>query len=64
MPKIIIMSELQSRTLSELHALYRKIHENLVRSEPDSVERRNALASLENISRAINTRRLVKPYPV
>ena len=57
MSQIITAHELENRSLGELEALYRKVFDELVRSEPDSAERRNALASLENISRVLNKRR-------
>jgi hypothetical protein len=44
--------ELQQRSESELAALFCAASEGLVRSERGSPERRNALASLENISLA------------
>jgi hypothetical protein len=48
--------ELQQRSESELAALFCAVSEGLVRSERGSPERRNALASLENISLARATR--------
>jgi hypothetical protein len=56
MCRLITAFELQTRTTDELSALFRKVSEELVRSEPGSPERRNALGSLENIERAINAR--------
>ncbi|MBK8174836.1 MAG: hypothetical protein IPK66_06070 [Rhodospirillales bacterium] len=53
MSQIITAAELQNRTLSDLQTLYRKAQEELTRSPRGSADRRNALASLENISRAI-----------
>jgi hypothetical protein len=50
--KLISSHELQQRTESELSALFRTVSEGLVRTSRGSPERRNALASLENISRA------------
>jgi len=49
--KLISNHELQKRSESELSILFRKVSEGLVRSSRGSPERRNALASLENISR-------------
>jgi hypothetical protein len=49
--KLISNHELQQRSESELSALFRKVSEGLVRTRRGSPERRNALASLENISR-------------
>ena len=53
MSRLIVSSELQRLTLTELWALHARIHEDLVRSSPGSTDRHNALASLENICRAI-----------
>ena len=61
MSKIITISELQRRSLQELHGLQREMHAQLARSEPGSAERRNALANLENIGRAISLRHAAGP---
>lgn len=53
MSKLITANELACKCIPELRALYRATHDALVRSDPNSPERRLALASLENISRAI-----------
>ena len=50
--KLVTTYELQKRSDSELSALFRAVSQGLVRTERGSPERRNALASLENISRA------------
>jgi len=50
--KLISNYELQKRSDSELSALFRTVSQGLVRTMRESPERRNALASLENISRA------------
>jgi hypothetical protein len=50
--KLFSNHELQHRSESELSALFRTVSEGLVRTSRGSPERRNALASLENISRA------------
>lgn len=54
--KLITRYDLASKSECELHGLYRMAFNNLVRSARESAERRNALASLENISREINQR--------
>lgn len=54
--KLITRSELASLNLDELTALYRETFNALVRSERSSHERRNALASLENIEREMRAR--------
>lgn len=51
--KLITGFELSARSIPELHVLYRDIFNALVMSAPDSAERRNALASLENIQTEI-----------
>ena len=50
--KLICNHELQKHTASELSALFCAVSKGLVRTKRGSPERRNALASLENISRA------------
>jgi hypothetical protein len=50
--KLISNHELQKRSDSELSALFCTVSQGLVRTRRESPERRNALASLENISRA------------
>jgi len=57
MRKIITPSELHHHSESELSALFRKVSQELTGTEPGSAERRNALASLENIQRARASRR-------
>ncbi|MBK9948619.1 MAG: hypothetical protein IPP12_15730 [Nitrospira sp.] len=53
---IITHHELASKSVFELRGLYRKVFNALVQSVPQSAQRRNALASLENISRELNQR--------
>jgi len=53
MTKIITCAELRCRRLEELRALFRSLEAELARTAPDSPERTTALASLENVSRAI-----------
>jgi hypothetical protein len=50
--KLISNHELHERSESELSALFRTVSEELVRTRRGSPERRNALASLDNISLA------------
>ena len=54
--KLITRNDLASKSVVELHGLYYKAFNALVQSTSESAERRNALASLENISREINQR--------
>lgn len=60
MSKVITMSELQYLPPGELAAMQRQIRDALTRSAAGSAERRNALASLENINRVLNMRRALK----
>jgi len=54
--KLFINHELQKQSESELSALFCTVSKGLVRTLRGSHERRNALASLENISRAREAR--------
>ena len=54
--RLISNQELQKRSESELSALFCMVSRGLIRTEKGSPERRNALASLENISRARSVR--------
>lgn len=56
MCKIMTSLDLDRRRDSELSALFRKVSQELVESEPNTVKRRTALANLENISRAMASR--------
>ena len=64
MSKIILASELEGRSLSELWSLYATVERELTQSALGSAQRRNALASLENIRRAINASGLHSNGPV
>ena len=63
MPQIITCAELRYRRLEELQALFRDLETELLRTAPGSVERTTALASLENVSRAIAECMARQPYP-
>jgi hypothetical protein len=63
MTKIITCAELRYRGLEELHALFRDLETELLRTATGSFERTTVLASLENVSRAIATCRARPPYP-
>jgi hypothetical protein len=54
--KLLTIFELAPRNDNELHATYRDVCNELTKSEKGSADRRNALASLENIERAIISR--------
>jgi len=49
---LISTMELYRKSESELSALFHTVSKKLVRTDRETPERRNALASLENISRA------------
>lgn len=51
MNRLITRSELTGRSNNELSALFHRVSLDLARTAPGSPERRNALASLENIAR-------------
>ena len=63
MSRIVTAAELQYRSPSELHALYRKAQQELAASAPGSAERRNALATIENVTRALNRRQAIPRPP-
>ena len=50
---LITRFELISKTQGELYGLLRESFNNLAKSNPDTYQRRNALASIENIQREI-----------
>ncbi|MCA9464095.1 MAG: hypothetical protein KC643_01390 [Nitrospira sp.] len=54
--KLITRYDLASKSECELRGLYHTVFNALVQSAPQSADRRNALASLENISRELNQR--------
>lgn len=54
--KLITRNELVSRPTSELRGLLRQTFDALAQSTPESVERRAALASLENIQAELGMR--------
>lgn len=58
--KLMTNQELEYRSEAELSALFRQVSQLLTHTEKGSVARRNAIASLENISRA-RTRRFKFP---
>lgn len=57
MSRLILGQELKHLREGELLALFNAVSFELNRSNPDTPERRNALASLENIQRELNQRR-------
>jgi hypothetical protein len=62
MSTVLTMATLQTRSDLELQALNRRAQYDLACSAPGSAERRDALASLENISRVLAQRR-ARPRP-
>ncbi len=54
--KLITRNELASRPTSELRGLLRQTFDALAQSTPESVERRAALAWLENIQAELGVR--------
>jgi hypothetical protein len=57
MCKVFTSTELDRLTKTELSALFKKVSGHLGRTDPGSPERRNCLASLENIERTVIQRR-------
>ena len=51
--KLVNAFELAAKKLSELEALFSQVSEELTATEPHSVERAQALGSLQNIQRAM-----------
>jgi hypothetical protein len=56
MNRLILSHELHTRNERELSALFSKVSQGLVLTKAGTPERRNALASLENIARARRAR--------
>jgi hypothetical protein len=53
MNRLLTVADLQHRNPSELHALFHQASQALARTGAGTPERRNNLASIENISRAL-----------
>jgi len=53
---LIVTKSLEYKNDNDLKTLFKIMTERLAQSEPHSHERRNALASLENINRAMTAR--------
>ena len=62
MSTVLTMAALQSRSDLELQTLTRRAQYDLECSAPGSAERRDALATLENISRVL-AQRAMRPKP-
>ncbi|MBX3630768.1 MAG: hypothetical protein KF908_12860 [Nitrosomonas sp.] len=54
--KLITRFELAAKSETELYALLREVFNELARNQPGSYERRNALASIENIQNELASR--------
>lgn len=54
--KLLTIFELATRSEKELHVIYRNVFNELAKSEEGSADRRNAIASLENVERALISR--------
>jgi len=54
--KLVTRFELAARSIEELYSLHREIFNLLVQTKPETSGRRNALASLNNIQKEINSR--------
>ncbi len=65
MIKLMTRHELAKLNLAQLHQLFQMLHKSLAQTSPGTSERRNCLASLENLQREINQRhsRQWKPRP-
>jgi hypothetical protein len=59
--KLITRFELATRSTDELRGLIRDLFNQLARSAPESTERRNALASLENVQAELAHRYALNP---
>lgn len=56
--RLVTRFEMATKNENELHGLLRNAFNELARSEPNTMERTNALASIENIQREIGSRDL------
>ncbi|PCJ99987.1 MAG: hypothetical protein COA45_04010 [Zetaproteobacteria bacterium] len=54
--KLVTRFEIAEKNETELGAILREAFNELARSKPNSHQRRNALASIENIQREIGTK--------
>ncbi len=58
--KLITRYELANKSETELYALLRKAFNTLTRSDANSYERRNALASIENIQNELYSSPIIR----
>jgi len=54
--RLVTRFELVAKNESELHGYLRNAFNELAKSSPNTYQRRNALASIENIQRALASR--------
>jgi len=59
--RLIVAAELDHLPETVLHSKFYRVSQELATTKPASTDRANALASLENINRAIIKRRLKGP---
>lgn len=60
---LLTMQELQGLTAQELGELHQLFSMLLLETEPDTPDRRNILATLENIERAMDHKARLGPRP-
>ncbi len=63
MDRLIMAQELHKLSETELMALLAEINRHIASSNPGTPERRNALASYENVQRTLNMRRIRRFTP-
>ena len=61
--RLVTRFELAAKNKNELHGLLRNAFNELAMSNPHTYQRRNALASIENIRREIGSRVPCPQYP-
>jgi len=54
--RLVTRFEMAAKNINELHALLRNAFNELAKSNPDTYQRRNALASIENIQTELGAR--------
>jgi hypothetical protein len=59
--RLIVTAELDNLPETVLRSKFYRVQQELAHTKPATTERANALASLENINRAIITRRIKGP---
>ena len=59
---LIVAKEITGRSEKELSAIYAKVTKELTQSDYGTPERRNALASLDNVTTERNVRRMMPGF--